>query len=687
MQDELKPQETLSETAEFILSFIQALLKTGYYTPGHPGAEKAKEGLYLSLMKTLAGRNEITFVSVQEKGLKDVMIDGLFDEPTKLSSLMFKGMAEMYIPKFLEYFERKHLTSFSMKSRITEHEFDNFINIMSESPLEEDTTGNLREKMTLDLIKNSIVSVSTVFNVELVGKERKLPWMVELALTRLKNDLSKIPLYKNVSEEKLSAIKAMVFDDIIRPIKMPLMIKEILVNLDLILFDTMGMTKEELEEEVMSYFNIDVLMRAAPELLTEYVKIKDAYEQIQGEEELLNHMENVREIAGKVALKLATYEKTEDSLLMEFVRHGLIGIDELPDEKKNKARRAGAVDNFLLNPEEYFKAIEKALDDELEQRCGMFADLLPELLLRSYLDEAGEIVRVITGAGFDFHKMDKEFFNEFTAAVSGQVQDSSKEDQLKLMEILKTMGECSIPVFVDLLADNSRIIRKIACDILTDYRAKAIPHLVIALDKRKHWHYTRNILMVLADIGEGGAEMGDIFRKYIAHEEQRVREEVIKGLTNVIGADSEAHLLDYMKDPSPSVRRKALWGLRTIKSTKPEVFSYLCGVLDGKIQEDEPIIEQALLILTSMGPRIDNVDNIENATIKILKNRGLMGKFTGKLVLSDKLEVKACEALGVIGAEKSIAVLKKLEKDESQELRDAAMEAIKKINSRTDSTD
>jgi len=681
MKNSLQPQHSLSEVAEFILSFIQALLKTGYYTPGHPQAQKAKEGLYLDLKRVLEGRKEATFVSVTEKDIKDVIVDGIFDEPTQLSGLMLKGMAEMFVPKFLEYFERKHLASFSIKYQITEKEFESFINIMSEFPYEEDKSDTLRERMAFELIKNNIVSVSTVFNVDLVGRHRKLPWRVELALTRLKNDLGKIPLYKNLSEEKIAEIKAMVFDDIIRPVKIPTLIKDILANLDLILFDTMGMTKEELEDEITEYFHRDSLSRAAPELLKEYLKVKKAYEQFK-KEDVLKHLESVREITERVARKIAEHQTEDESLLMEFVKHNLLSVDDLPEKNKGKARRIMAVDNFLQNPEAYYQAIEKASREELGQRCRMFVDLLPELLLRSCYNEIDDIIRVVKKAGFSFSMMERTFFDEISANIDLILEGSSKKDQLKIMEILNSMGEDSIPVLLDMLTAKSRLVRKIACEMLIDHDVNAVQHIMSVIDKKKEWYFTRNILMILAEIGHGGRETEDIFKKFLNHKEHRVREEVVKGFTNIMGIDAEEFLLDFLKDPSPSVRRKAVWGLGVIRSTRPEMTSYFSDVLSGRVEEDAPIIEQIFLALTLIGARLKDSEDLEDTIIKVLKGKGLGRLFTKGVDLSDKLKAKACEALGAFGTEKSIAVLKKLEKEKLQVLKGAANKAIEQINSR-----
>ncbi len=681
MQDKPQRQDGLSEVAEFILSFIQALLKTGYYTPDHPQAQKAKEGLFAELIKVLKGHRGITFVSVSEKDIKDVMVDGIFDEPTKLSTLMLKGMAEIFIPKFLDYFERKYLASFSIKAQISEGEFENFINIMSESPYEEDKSESLREKMTFELIKNNIISISTIFNVDLVGRHRKLPWRVELALTRLKNDLSKIPLYQNLTEDKITEIKSMVFDDIIRPVKIPALIKDILANLDLIAFDTMGMSREELETEITEYFHEEALLRAAPGLLKECLEVRNTYERYK-REDILKHLEFLEEITGRVGRKIARGQSADNTLIMEFIKHGLLSVDDLDEVDKNRARRIKAVDRFLQNPEAYYLAIEKAPKEELGQRCRMFVDLLPELLSRSCYEEIENIISIVKKAGFLFSEMGASFFNEFASDINSLIKNSSKEEQTMIMRVLDVIGKDSIPALTDLLVAKSRLMRKMACEMLINHDSHAVEHILSVIDRKHDWYFTRNILMILAEIGRGGEEIENIFKKFLNHEEQRIREEVVKGLTNIMGIKAEKYLLDYLKDPSPFIRRKAIWGLGSIKSTKPEMLSHFSDVLRGKIKEDEPIIEQVLITMTLIGSDLKESENLEDAVIKLLKGKGLLGKIVGKVALSDKLEVKACEALSAFGTKKSIAVLKNIEKEKNQVLKEAATKAIENINSR-----
>ncbi|HWR59111.1 MAG TPA: hypothetical protein VN328_09510, partial [Thermodesulfovibrionales bacterium] len=76
--------EKASALSEFVLSLIQAFLKTGYYRSDHPEARKARAGLYESLKTFLEGKREISFISAAEGGKPDVFIGGISDEPVTM---------------------------------------------------------------------------------------------------------------------------------------------------------------------------------------------------------------------------------------------------------------------------------------------------------------------------------------------------------------------------------------------------------------------------------------------------------------------------------------------------------------------------------------------------------------------------------------------------------------------------
>ena len=63
--------------AQFILSLIQAFLRTGYYTPDHPESKKAKAGLYEDFRTLFIQKDELTFLVRDDPGRKNILIGAL----------------------------------------------------------------------------------------------------------------------------------------------------------------------------------------------------------------------------------------------------------------------------------------------------------------------------------------------------------------------------------------------------------------------------------------------------------------------------------------------------------------------------------------------------------------------------------------------------------------------------------
>ena len=117
---------------EFILSLVQAFLRTGYYLPDHPQARKAKVGLYNRFKSLFAGRHELTFMLKEMGETQNILVDGPLPETQRLSTLMTKGMAEVYVPRLSKFLERKDLVSLTLKETMSEEEFSRFVDVMSE---------------------------------------------------------------------------------------------------------------------------------------------------------------------------------------------------------------------------------------------------------------------------------------------------------------------------------------------------------------------------------------------------------------------------------------------------------------------------------------------------------------------------------------------------------------------------
>ena len=186
--------EIKARLAEFLLALIQAFLRTGYYTPDHPEAQKAKVGLFEDFQSLFSQRDELTFLVREELEGKNILIEGVLPEVQDLNALMIAGMAEMYVPRFVKFLEQKDLISLTLKNAMTQTEFTSLVDVMSEAAFVDTKDSGAKEKFSQTLQERNIFNVSYIYNEELVTA-RNIPWRSQIALTRLKKDFSMVPFF------------------------------------------------------------------------------------------------------------------------------------------------------------------------------------------------------------------------------------------------------------------------------------------------------------------------------------------------------------------------------------------------------------------------------------------------------------------------------------------------------------
>jgi len=544
--------------------------------PGHPEARKARAGLYETLKDILKDKGEITFVAVTETGKQEVFIGGLFDEPVPLSSLMMKGIAEMFTPKFTEYFERKNLSSFSLKASITNDEFEKFINVMTESPLYEEKEVDVRERLTMSLVKNEILMVSTVFNVDLVGKGRKLLWRVQISLSRLKKDLNMIPPYKNISKEKKNELRRMVFEDIIRPLNSPKLIKEMLTNLDLVSIELVDFDPNEFELKIIQHLDEELLPDVSRELLDDILDLEKAFKMLQ-ETQVRVRLEYLKGIIKEIGKRLAGLRTFDEELFHQLVKNNILTADDIPVDVRNRILKHLSLDSFLESPERFYADIDNTFDTkELENKLLLLFEFLPVLFSTGRYEEILKIFKISGEKGIDF-EVTKNIghLESISEELYKKAEKADKEEQLRLLKVLSSIGNPGTYLLVDLLDSESRFIRRSALEILQDKGSEIIPFLIRRFNKKGDWYYPRNALIILSKVGAGEPEIEDIFKRYLNHSEPGIRAVAIQGIANILREKSEGLLIPLLKDENADVRKRVVfytWGNEIHKSRVIKIF-------------------------------------------------------------------------------------------------------------------
>ena len=680
MQPVVKDNAVSAEVADFILTLIQAFTKTGYYMPDHPETEKATSGLYDMLQHVLKDRSEISFLAVTDtRGGSDAFIVGLTDDPLPVRNLMMKGMADVFVSRFVDYLERKHLSAFTLKKSISQPEFAKFIAIMTESPYGKEKE-NVQEKLTLDLIKNQIVSVSTVFNVDLVGKGRKLPWRVDMALSRLKRDLNMIPLFKQISKEKMDEIRRMIFEDIVRPLSSPEITADILKNLDLIHANISGFDAATFEDRTIGYLKLQMLPEVALYLVDEFTRLKKTFDQVQSSE-LQGRLDFLVRISKKVCMRLFKMETVNEKLLSRFVQCEIVRDEEIPQAIRKKVLKHVALDRFLKSPEKFFQQIKEASDPvEIRDKVLLSFEFLPTLFAMGRFPDILEIIMLSTAkkVPFDINK-NAALMASISHEVRNKIPSAPKEKQLEFLSILAGLGAMGDYLAVDLLDNDSRFMRRQLLKLLEN-KGPGITRYVLAAEKQKNnWFFLRNALIVLSKAGVRNPEVEDLFTRALQHAEGNVRKEAIIGVSMILKKDGESLLLPILNDADIEMRKRAATALAELGCKDPELLECVIGLLTGHRETDA---EQLIEMVSSLNVPEDASQRLEEVLIDLIKGPSLLARITREAQPPSGLKKAAIDLLGKIGSQKAIKALNGYSHRKDPALSEAALSAAEKIRGR-----
>lgn len=696
----------------FVLMFTKSVQRTGYYgDANHPEAIKAKKGLY-ALFRRIIGKNrEVSFIRKAIGKDRDILIDGVLNDMITLREIMPHGMADLYIPRFLEYLERRCLISFSIKRVINEEKFDRFIGLMSQySPEFREDARKEGERFTKTLLENGIVEVSAIFDEDIIASGRKLPWQAELTLSRLKKDLKTLPLLRNATEEELRQIKIRIFQDVIRPLRNPAFMIAVLLNADLIM--------ESIEDQpTLKDINVEQFMitGADPSFLA------------QTSREMIKEIEGVRELQIKAPLEAqrsaaAKHEKilvrlfthiTErfldetrntdvDDALEEFFNHKLIPFKTLPVRIQERITSKKLMEAMQQNADDILERFNGPLSDkEFSDFINRFQRVVPllsdkgEYLLvskiidaaRKHLDDRDVRRRSITKRLFDYIA---------STNILPNLKEAFNSDDKQLRELALTVfvsfGRQSVPILLELLkTHNDKWIRKQLIRSITEIGSAGVQPMINELYKQGNpWYYLRNIISILGEIGD--RRIAGKLNLLLYNEHPQVREETIMALYRISPDTAENHIVKALEDQDNRVREKAIYALGMLGSTNDRVMQFYQEVLDGKVAPENETLQIQVYNAIGNMTRLDETrrKHMEDALLTKLESGyagGLLAMFKrGQgAKLSDGVKLAICQSLGKMAKGKRVrALLTKVSKEQDPVLAQRAREALEAVKSRGD---
>jgi HEAT repeat protein len=708
---EVGERKRMEKAAVFVLDLVKAMLRSGYYAPEHPGSKRAKEGVYNEFREVLGDRSDITLASQEKKGRFDVMISGILDDYVSLREVVGIEQARIFIPKFREYFQRKNLVSFSLKRELSLNHFDDFIDIMSDPARDEGAGGEIGSVLTGALVDKGITEVSTIFMDDMIILELKLPWRVEMAIQRLAKDLKVLPMFKDKSEEEIQAIKIRIVQDIIRPLKEPQFLKDIVVNCHVIARHVTVIDAEELEQTIVKSFPMEILLPTSQYVFDELTRIRKELEGNPDHAVLKNRMESVKRTLRWISHRVADEKiEVDRKFFEELYFQGIVSFDELPESAKHHVSTLKLAKEVREHPSFYIGKLDKARSEkDLLLLLKLFRRILPALLEQGAYDLVSVITRALqqkfAHVRYIPEKSPKPFrdpvrfvWQDSMELLARRFEEEQDEARASIERIVEILGPFGVSLLVRVLMQSqSKAIRKLAMDTLIQMGDSALEAMKAILANPSHpWYLFRNSLIIVSRLGREGD--ASVVNSFLRHADPRVRDEALKAVSRLEGVRAEPKLIRALQDPDRRVIRSAVFCMGQLPLKTNRAITSLLGILrmkQGRGKEGKKAVTelkvQTIHALSEIGNEpVDSEKRVEDVLLMLVKApTGLSDGFFSRITVtsgrSDEdyaIQSAALEALWKIGSRRILPDLEKLAKKGDRVLGNRIKETIRQIRHR-----
>jgi HEAT repeat protein len=596
----LADREKAKPSGEFLMDLTKAMLRSGYYASDHPGAGGAKKGLYESFKRCLEDCNEIMITHQETREKSDIMITGILDEPVNVRTLVGAGMAELFVPKLREYFKRKALVSFAVKNDITLEHFERFVDIMSDPQADTGEKNEIGQLLSSKLVEHEITEISTVFQDDLILLELNLPFRVEMAIQRLAKDLSVMPLFKNKDQEGIRTMKLQIIQDILRPLKHPEFLKDLIINCYLIAQHVEDLETEDIEKVIIDGFPLNSLLATSRYIFDELDRLREMKMDNPDNPTLENRFAGVKRILKWVSRRLVLEDvHGAQSFLEDLYLNKVLTFEELPSDVQ-----------YLINTDKMTNDVKKHIRSYANRILGvnkpedaavlvkLIRRILPALIETADWQTALFLTKATAKAAksSDLFKNTPGLpsnpllfiYNGRTAEMVAGYEKGDESQRALADRITDFLGTQGIEILSKVLSDSEdRGARKSAMDALTQKGDMVRDWVFKVLDDPKQkWFLMRNALMLLGYVGKNEKDI-EHARKLLNHEHPRVRDEALNVVILLKADDVEDAVITALGDSDDKVRWRATNGLAELSPVSEGSIKKLLDLITAEAPEDK----------------------------------------------------------------------------------------------------
>lgn len=690
--------------AQFTLNLIKSILRTGYYSADHPEAQKGLADLYAQFRQLIEDRSELTYMVMMTGDDQAITIDGYDSAPLSLDRVMRQNMTDLFTPKFLEFFGRWNLLSFSVKANISAEEFHAFIVLMSQAPDAGRGTKEASERLLQAFLDQHILHVSTVFSDEMVGKERRLPWRLKMALSRLRRDLRMLPLYTHATPEEIQRIKLQIIDDVIRPVRTAGLLKEFLINCDLVAADMAELDEAQIRRGILRSLSEEMLVATAEEL----VKDLERQGSIQGtrltectSEEMARRLNLLREVAALLCTMGGTLGH---DLLESLLKHQVLSLEEMPPDIQYAVETRRLAESFMGRVDEHMGHLCRIEPGEAgRELVALVHRIVPELLRRREYQTVGKILQTVNEGRQvpTTSPVLEELAEQLSQAIAAEgtigqllkdLHCQDKDRRTHLVEILAFIGDQAGPGLLEAYATSeSKSVRLSAFEALRRIGTSVLePFLARLWGLEREGPVICHILAVLAE--QGDAALAQPICRFLHHANVHVREAALRALAKLQGPGAEGHFLHALRDREGALRQTAVAYLAHIKSRHPQALEAYASALQrddpsAPPENDATLIHVCQALASFARLSVDHIGKAETillAGLRPVKQKRLLSWFKKPSYRhSERVRAAICDALADIGTCAAVDALRQVAEIDSAPVAEKAAAAAAQIQERS----
>ena len=383
-------------------------------------------------------------------------------------------------------------------------------------------------------------------------------------------------------------------------------------------------------------------------------------------------LDNLEDMSPEIRLKTAeTLKNIPDAL--EMSRH----LQEFPVAYEMKERLLERLER------------ERELSEIYETLAACLSGLAQTFILSQEFDEALDIIDTFWrhNSSDDTRKPEqRRTALEAVATIASDpvlenLADILREGDIQTItevaEILIKFEDKSVQPLIQVLKDSEDLmVRRVTFEALENIGKDAILSLINDLEKFNPWHMYRNIISILAEIGNRSIIQS--LARFIKHQNPEVRRETVKAVSKIRTPETISLLVDALNDRDEKVQREACIGLGYMKdvSTVPVLIDVVKPPRSFKRERrrSTSVRAAALWALGEIG---------DYSVIPYCKDA--LGKrswipFASKR--REELRAAAALALGSIGNDECRDFLRLYSDDRSERVRRACIESLRRIQRR-----